>query len=64
MNQFYKHQGQLYRILREIPHHNFLDTQLIKEFMETIIHCDHVLRNKTHFLFCETVQEAEIVEYL
>ena len=32
--------------------------------METIYHCDHVLSNKTHYLFCETVQEAEVVEYL
>jgi hypothetical protein len=23
---------------------------------------DHVLRNETHFLFVETIQEAEIVE--
>ena len=64
MNQFYKHQGQLYRILREIPHHNFPDKSLIKEFMETIYHCDHVLMNKTDYLFCETIQEAEVIEYL
>ena len=22
--------------------------------------CDHVLRTQTHFLFCETIQEAEM----
>ena len=37
---------------------------MIKEFMETICHCDHVLSNQTHYLFCETVQEAEVIEYL
>jgi hypothetical protein len=26
--------------------------------------CNHVLRSQTHFLFCETIQEAEIIEYL
>ena len=26
--------------------------------------CDHVLRSQTHFMFCQTIQEAEIVEYL
>ena len=26
--------------------------------------CDHVLRSQTHFLFCETIEEAEIIEYL
>ena len=34
------------------------------EFMKTIYHCDHVLSSKTHYMFCETVQEAEVVEYL
>jgi len=24
--------------------------------------CDHVLRNETHFMFCETIQDAEIDE--
>jgi hypothetical protein len=62
--KYYHHQGQLYNILREIRHHNFPDKSMIKEFMETIYHCDHVLSNKTHYLFCETVQEAEVVEYL
>jgi len=61
---YYHHQGQTYRILREIRHHNFTDTNMIKEFMGTIYHCDHVLKNKTHYLFCETVQEAEVIEYL
>jgi len=26
--------------------------------------CNHVLRTQTHFLFCETIEEAEIIEYL
>jgi hypothetical protein len=26
--------------------------------------CDHVLKTQTHLLFCETIQEAEIIEYL
>ena len=62
--KYYHHQGQLYNILREIRHHNFPDKRMIKEFMETITLCDHVLSNQTHYLFCETVQEAEVVEYL
>ena len=62
--KYYHHQGQTYRILREVTHHNFPDKDLLKEFMKTIFHCDHVLSNQTHYLFCETVQEAEVVEYL
>ena len=26
--------------------------------------CDHVLRSQTHFMFCQTIQEVEIIEYL
>ena len=26
--------------------------------------CDHVLRSQTHFMFCQTIQEAEALEYL
>ena len=26
--------------------------------------CDHVLRSQTHVMFCQTIQEAEIIEYL
>jgi hypothetical protein len=62
--KYFHHQGHLYRILRQVKHHNFPDKSLIKEFMETIYHCDHVLSSKTHYMFCETVQEAEVIEYL
>jgi hypothetical protein len=24
--------------------------------------CDHVLNNQTHFMFCETIKEAELIE--
>ena len=26
--------------------------------------CDHVLRNETHFMFCETIQDAEIADVM
>jgi hypothetical protein len=26
--------------------------------------CDHVLKSQTHFMFCQTIQEAEVIEYL
>jgi hypothetical protein len=35
---------------------------MVKEYMETLYKVDHVLRNETHFMFVETIQEAEIVE--
>ena len=24
--------------------------------------CDHVLRTQSHFMFCQTIQEAEIIK--
>ena len=35
---------------------------MVKECMETLYKVDHVLRNEIHFMFVETVQEAEIIE--
>ena len=26
--------------------------------------CYHVLKSQTHFMFCQTIQEAEVIEYL
>ena len=26
------------------------------------LNCDHVLNNQTHFMFCETISDAEIVD--
>ena len=62
--KLFHHQGHLYRILREVRHHNFPNKNQLKEFMKNISHCDHVLKSKTHYMFCETVQEAEVIEYL
>ena len=64
INQLYKHQGKIYKILRRVPHHNFPNQKDVKDCRDYIWGCDHVLKDPTHFLFCETVQEAEVVEYL
>ena len=54
----------MYKILRRVFHHNFRDQKDVKDFRDFLIGCDHVLKDQTHYIFCETVQEAEIVEYL
>ena len=33
----------------------------VKMYMEWV-QADHVLRSETHFMFCETVQDAKIIE--
>lgn len=57
-----------YIVKREVAVHNFeikgsnrLNLELCQAYRDWL-GCDHVLRNQTHFLFCETIQEAEIVE--
>jgi len=57
-----------YIVKREVAIHNFeikgsnrLNLELCQAYRDWL-GCDHVLRNQTHFLFCETIQEAEIVE--
>jgi len=57
-----------YVVKREVPTHNFakdsqngLNMELVQDYMRWV-GCDHVLRTQTHFLFCETIPDAEIIE--
>ena len=42
---------------------NHLNMELVQAYRDWV-GCDHVLRSQTHFLFCETIEEAEIIVYL
>jgi hypothetical protein len=65
---FYKHNDKYYIIRRDIPLHNFadkngvVDLELVKMCRDYFLFVDHVLRNETHFLFAQTIQDAEIIE--
>ena len=43
----------------EVKGQNKLNMDLVQAYRDWQ-GCDHVLRTQTHFLFCETIQEAEI----
>ena len=60
-NQLYHHQGNLYKILRKIPFHNFEDQNKVKEFRD-YIGSNHVLKDRTHYIFCEIIEDAEIIK--
>ena len=62
MYKIFQHQGQLYKILRQISLHNFEKGGLdyVKAWRD-YLGADHVLKNNTHFMFCETIQEAQII---
>lgn len=66
MKQMYYHNNEPYVLKRTIPLHNFTHNGVVK--MELVkawrdwLDCNHVLRNQTHFLFVEIVEEPEIIE--
>lgn len=68
MKQFYKHNDKYYFIHRSIAISLFtdkegkIDLEGVKIWRDGLPMVDHVLRNETHFLFVETIQDAEIVE--
>tara|TARA_B100000287_G_C20473974_1_gene718372 strand:- start:640 stop:858 length:219 start_codon:yes stop_codon:yes gene_type:complete len=68
-NEIKFHNDKAYVVKRRLPVHNFvfksgqIEMQAVKMYMEHI-NCDHVLRDQSRgdaFLFCETIQEAEIL---
>lgn len=68
MKQLYKHNDKFYIIHKKISISSFthkdgkIELDMVKECMETLYKVDHVLRNETHFMFVETIQDAEIIE--
>jgi len=58
--------GKLYQVKRRVAEHNFIFNKELKleavQMYMNHINCDHVLRDQTHFIFVETIQEAQIVE--
>lgn len=67
MKQLYLHGGKAYLILRKAPIGKF-EVDQHPENMDRVkmyrdwVGADHVLRDQTHFLFCETIQDVEFEE--
>ena len=63
-SQVYQHNDSKYIILDQRPIHVFAKTMDDEPNMEMVQvymkwrGADHVLRTQTHFLFCETIQDA------
>jgi hypothetical protein len=68
VKQVYNHNGESYIILDQRPIHHFIKNHEQQPNMKYVqmymkwCQADHVLRNQTHFLFCETIQDAEIIQ--
>ena len=55
-----------YVIKRHVPKDMFvfngaLQTKAVHMYME-YLYCNHVLQNEEYFIFCQTVDDAEIIE--
>tara|TARA_Y100001972_G_C7569487_1_gene285839 strand:+ start:128 stop:343 length:216 start_codon:yes stop_codon:yes gene_type:complete len=57
-----------YIVKKEISKHMFTKNNQVRydwvQMYRDEIGCDHVLQNDNIFFFCETIKEAEIIEYL
>jgi hypothetical protein len=68
MKTLYKHNDKWYIVHRDIPISLFtnkegiIDLEGVKIWRDGLPKVDHVLRTETHFVFVETVQEAELEE--
>lgn len=68
MKQLYQHNDKFYIIHKKIPVSSFthkdgkIELDMVKECMDVLYKVDHVLRNETHFMFVETIQDIEIIE--
>ena len=64
----YSHNGESYIILDQKPIHHFAKTYEDQPDMKYVhmymqwCGADHALRNQTHFLFCETIVDAELLD--
>ena len=66
MRSIYRHGDGAYIIVKQTLIQHFCkvigeqpNMEYVQLYMQSL-GCDHVLRNETHFMFCETIQDAEI----
>jgi hypothetical protein len=68
MKQWYYHSDKIYIVHKKIAISSFtnsdgiLNMDMVKEGRDSLFNVDHVLKTDRHFLFVETIQDAEIIE--
>ena len=68
MKQWYYHSDKIYIVHKKITISSFtnsdgiLNMDMVKEGRDSLFNVDHVLKTDRHFLFVETIQDAEIIE--
>lgn len=66
ITSFIKHNEKLYKVKREIKVKRFEESgvmrmEWVKEFRDYLL-CNHVLKVGEKFIFCEEVEDAEVIE--
>ena len=67
MKQFYRNGSECYFVHRDIRISHFTDKEgvlnmeNVKMWRDGLYGVDHVLRTDSHFLFVETIKDAEII---
>jgi hypothetical protein len=70
MRPVYRHGDAAYIIVKQTPIQHFAkligeepNMEYVQLYMQSL-GCDHVLRNETHFMFCETIPDVdfEVIE--
>ena len=68
MKPWFKNGDNYYVVHREIKISSFVDKNgilnmgLVKQGKDCFFRVDHVLKTDSHFLFVETIQDADIIE--
>jgi len=67
MKQLYLHGGNAYLVLKRTLEQHFHDKQNNPQLEYVQMYrdwlgADHVLRDQTHYIFCETIQDVEFEE--
>ena len=60
------HKNAPWKVIRKVAEHNFhfkrgLELKAVEEYMKHI-NADKVLRDQTHFIFVERIDEVEVIE--
>jgi hypothetical protein len=70
MKSIFRHGDSAYVIVKQTPVQHFAkligedpNMEYVQLYMQSL-GCDHVLRNETHFMFCETIPDIdfEVIE--
>jgi hypothetical protein len=70
MKSIFRHGDSSYVIVKQTPVQHFAkligedpNMEYVQLYMQSL-GCDHVLRNETHFMFCETIPDVdfEVIE--